>query len=238
VGGSYRSSVFGGGGLVLETSFVPGVDLWKCDVKFAGGGTDEVNLPPKPIELFPLGGALTLHVHGGAMRHDWPRKLEAAVRNVQVCLQKLPIFDLLNVRQEWSDFSVHERSLIAAWQAAGDPNAPYNVEAPPQLAAGQHFAAPVPHLQALPPVQPTGHPPYTVDPATHTGYTEAQRRRVQQAKGRLPAAPALSRTGFLLLRLHYRAPVPPSHMLPWCLEMIPAGVGLSTLNADTDIGKA
>jgi hypothetical protein len=27
VGESYRSSVFGGGGLVLETPFVPGVDL-------------------------------------------------------------------------------------------------------------------------------------------------------------------------------------------------------------------
>jgi hypothetical protein len=232
VSDAYRSATFGPG-TVIDTTFNSSAGTWACTIQFPVGETETVHLFPNPINLFPSDTVQPLLPVGEPMRPDWPGKFSAARRNVNSCIDKLPIFSQLEgVLDDWGAFFETHEAKIAAWKSTGDDLAPYFHEAHLPLVHGQHLAAEVHHVRPLHPVLPTGQPPYPANPVTHAGYTDAQRRRVLQAQVRLSDTLALH-SGYLLVRLSFGTPVPVLHVLPWCLAMLPAGLSLAGLDADS-----
>ena len=203
-----------GVGAVTATEYSDSDLTWKTTVVFSDQSEEVYSLKPLGIKLFP--GAVPEIPLPEVMSPDWPGKLTAIERNLNSCYEKLSIFaDIDGVKDDWKLF--FESSKAAIELSKADPTGPYCREpvSPDWVRDGPlELPPPLP----VPPAQYTPVPPFTIDPVTHTGFTEQHRRRLQQ---QMRAPQNLSSgDGIVLLRLQFGSAVPVTHVLPFCLAMV------------------
>lgn len=203
-----------GTGQVTSMEYVG--QVWKATVAFDNGTDPEtISGLVAGIRLFSDPQRLPLVPVPEVMRVEWPGQLNGIKRNIASCTEKLPVFDLLDgLSAEWASYFAREEAAVAA--SRQDPLGPYYRAGAviPQLPPAVLIAA----LPPLPP--PLPRLVWDVNPLTHAGFSDADRKRIH-AQQRDP--PELRPGSLVLLKLKLSSVVVASHTLPFCLARIPAG---------------
>jgi hypothetical protein len=217
--GSVYTSGAHGTGSVTASAFDPNEGAWHSTVMYHTGISEVVVHPPEPIELFPEPAFIPTGVPPiEPMQPTYPDVLARAKRNIARCTAALDVFHneavAPGVTQEWAAFFTQEDALVARCTAT--PGTPLYV-GPDQYTALLPCIAPtgpaeVPRAAPLPP------PVFEIDPVVHAAFTSAQRTALQHAARQ----PALAAASLVLLRLPFRAQMPPEHILPVCVGRLPA----------------
>ena len=135
-------------------------------------------------------------------------------------MERLDVFSIEGVKEEWARWFDVQEAKIRSTMARSD-RLWFQWALPMPLQASMPRAPVAP----LPPLVPPA--PFGYDPVTHVGLTAAQQRQFQ---AQMRCLPNLLPGGLTLLRLQFGAAVPRTHVLPWCLGVLPVNFVLSDIS--------
>ena len=207
--------------IIVDTKFDPVSQLWNFTAESEDDLAYNFSLPPVGIIIFggESGKPEGMPVYEG-MQAGHEASFAKAKRSLVRCFTDLSaIRDTPGAIEEWEEYFHDEETRIALCKEDSGPY--YRGPAPPPLRAG---VADVESAMALPPARA----PFAIDPVVFKpvggsrGLADADRAAFASSAARR-AQRGLADGRLVALSLRLGTQYPPSHVVPFCLGLVPSG---------------